>query len=78
MLYLMRLSIRVGIITTQPDSGSVDALREIPRNDSGALTKIVTRAQRWLSEVNSDVVDPGAYTVLGVELVSGNRPPWKY
>ena len=54
---------------------AVDALREIPRDESGALTKIVTRAQRWLSEVNSDVVDPGAYTVLGVELVSGNRPP---
>ena len=54
---------------------AVDALRKIPRTDSTALTKIVTRAQRWLSEVPSDVVDPGTHTVLGVELVSGDRSP---
>ena len=54
---------------------AVDALREIPRTDSVALTKIVARAQRWLSEVPSDVVGSGAHTVLGVELVSDDRFP---
>ena len=54
---------------------AVDALREIPRTDSTALTEIVTRAKRWLRKVPSDVVDPGAHTVLGVELVSGDRSP---
>ena len=54
---------------------AVDALRAIPRTDSTALTQIVTRARRWLSEVPSKVVDPGTYTVLGVELVSRDRSP---
>lgn len=54
---------------------AVDALRAIPRTDSAALTKIVTRAQRWLSEVPSDVVGPGTHAVLGIELVSDDRLP---
>ena len=58
-----------------PRLRAVDALREIPRTDSAALTKIVSRARRWLSEVPSEVVDSGTYTVLGVELVSGDQSP---
>ena len=54
---------------------AVDALRAIPRKDSAALAKIVTRARRWLSEFPSEVVDPGPFRVLGVELVSGDRSP---
>ena len=52
---------------------AVDALRVIPRTDSAALTKIVSRARRWLSEVFNDNVNLGTYTVLGIELVSGAR-----
>ena len=54
---------------------AVDALRKIPRTDSAALAKIVTRARRWLSEFPSEVIDPGTFTVLGIELVSGDRSP---
>ena len=54
---------------------AVDALRAIPRKDSGALTKIVARARRWLSEVRSDDVGPGVDTVLDVKLVSRDRAP---
>ena len=54
---------------------AVDALRAIERTDSAALTKIVSRARRWLSEVPSEVVDSGTCTVLGVELVSGDQSP---
>ena len=53
----------------------MDALRAIPRTDSAALTKIVTRAQFWLSKIPGDVVGPGVHTVLGVELVSPDRSP---
>ena len=52
---------------------AVDALRAIPRTDSTALTQIVSRARRWLSEIFSDNVNPGPYMVLGIELVSGAR-----
>lgn len=52
---------------------AVDALRAIPRTDRAALTQIVSRARRWLSEIFSDNVNPGTYLVLGIELVSGAR-----
>ena len=41
---------------------AVDALREIPRTDSTALTEIVTRAKRWLRKVPSRCRGPrGTY-----------------
>jgi hypothetical protein len=52
---------------------AVDALRAISREDSAALTKIIARARRWLSEIPSDDAEPEEHTVLGVELVSSNR-----
>ena len=55
---------------------AIDALRAIPRTDSTALVKIVTRTQRWLSKIPRDVVDPMEHTVLGVALVSGDLSPY--
>ena len=54
---------------------AIDALRAIPRTDSTALAKIVTRTQRWLSKIPSGVVSPIEHTVLGVVLVSEDFSP---
>lgn len=54
---------------------AVNALREIPRTDSAALTTIVARTKRWMSAVPQDAAIPQEGRVGGVELLPVNKFP---